>query len=157
MNENIKIKPSLKPIYVNLSTEGIIVAIGVYMAVKHVSLYIVVAFIGVGTLLVLLALIKNYFFYLSTTYIVGRDYIQRVTKFVRTKTTDIPTQNIRAIDIEQGIVERIFHIGTVKIATAATKGYELLLERVDNPFVLKYDIEKLIMQQENTQQEAQNE
>ena len=151
MNENITVKPSLKPIYVNLSTEAVIIAISIYMAVKHASLYIVATFIGIGTLLVLLALIKNYFFYLSTTYIIGRDYIQRVTKFVRTKTTDIPTQNIRAIDVEQDIIERIFHIGTVKIATAATKGYELLLERVDNPFVLKYDIEKLIMQQESTQ------
>ena len=62
------------------------------------------------------------------------------------KTTDIPTQNIRAIDIEQGLFERIFKIGTVKIATAATKGYELAMQNVDNPYVVKYNIEHLIGQ-----------
>lgn len=50
--------------------------------------------------------------------------------------------NIRNIEIEQSLIQRMFNVGTLRIASAAHSGFEIEISGIKNPLMLKDMINK---------------
>ncbi len=102
---------------------------------QRVRLY---GLIATAVLLVLIAVFKRIYL----TVMVTDDKLIISEGIIAKHTKEIFIQDIRAIDIRQNVLERIFNFGDVMIATSATAGYEVVLDNIGAPSRLKAEIEK---------------
>lgn len=58
------------------------------------------------------------------------------------RSVKIRYEDIRSVETEQTIIERILNIGTVEVGTSATGGIEIVFEGVDSPQELQILIQK---------------
>jgi len=63
--------------------------------------------------------------------------------FFSKKVKEIKKNDIRTVEIDQSFIDRLLNIGTLKIATPATAGYEIVFFGLKNPSAVKMKIEKL--------------
>lgn len=52
---------------------------------------------------------------------------------IRTKTTQVRYEDVRSVELEQTLLERMLHIGEVEVATAATGGTEIKIQGIAAP------------------------
>ena len=67
---------------------------------------------------------------------------QRERRLQMRELTGSIAQDIRSIDVKQNILQRLFHLGNVYIATAATGEPEVSLEGITHP----HDVKKTIIE-----------
>jgi uncharacterized membrane protein YdbT with pleckstrin-like domain len=63
--------------------------------------------------------------------------------FFSKKVKEIKKSDIRSVEIDQSFIDRLLNIGTLKIATPATSGYEIVFFGLKNPKGVKSKVEKL--------------
>jgi len=63
--------------------------------------------------------------------------------FFSKKIKEIKKTDIRSVEIDQSFIDRLLNIGTLKIATPATSGYEIIFYGLRNPASVKSKIEQL--------------
>ena len=68
----------------------------------------------------------------ATRYTITRRRVIRRTGYLRRVQQEVQTRDVREVQLHQGPIERLFGVGTVEIATAATAKRELLIAKVPN-------------------------
>jgi len=68
----------------------------------------------------------------ATRYTITRRRVIRRTGYLRRVHQEVQTRDVREVQLHQGPIERLFGVGTVEIATAATAKRELLIAKVPN-------------------------
>jgi len=68
----------------------------------------------------------------ATRYTITRRRVIRRTGYLRRVHQEVQTRHVREVQLHQGPIERLFGVGTVEIATAATAERELLIAKVPN-------------------------
>ncbi len=136
--ENI-VKPTKKNIYFDI-TALIATLIAAFVINNPVGTTVCL----IIAVLFIINFLKHFIYYISTTYVISSEYIEKKHALLGVRKTSIPTTDIRAIDVEQSLGGRILGVGEIKLATAATKGYEMVMPNVDNPYILAQDIEHVI-------------
>ncbi|GEM_PF-4639065 len=133
------VKPTKKNFYFDIAIliAALIVALFVNNSVGIIICLIIDIFFFI-------LFLKHFSYYLSTTYIISPEYVEKRHVLIGMQKTSIPIADIRAIDVEQTLGGRILNVGKIKLATAATKGYEMIMLNVDNPYILAQDIESVI-------------
>ncbi len=58
-------------------------------------------------------------------------------------TNEIQLRHIRAINVRQGIIERLLGIGTIEMSSAAGGGVEVLFKGIRDPYGMKEKIRNL--------------
>jgi membrane protein YdbS with pleckstrin-like domain len=81
----------------------------------------------------------------NRVYRVFKDRVEMTSGIVSRSTSEVRVNNIRTVAMEQGIIERIFGLGTVKIGSAGTDGYEVVFFGVTSPSRVK-DIVRQVQQ-----------
>ena len=66
----------------------------------------------------------------ATRYTITRRRVIRRTGYLRRVQQEVHTRDVREVQLHQGPIERLFGVGTVEVATAATAERELLIARV---------------------------
>ena len=93
---------------------------------------------GIGLLLIIYAILdRNTRVYTHTT----RKVMAKVGIISR-KTHEISIRDVRTINMNQGILERIFGLGSVQIGSAGTGGVEVEFKGVTNPLEVRDAIRK---------------
>lgn len=82
----------------------------------------------------------------SLIFRVYEDRIALEEGILSKKYTELFIRDIRAVNVSQGILQRICHIGNIMIATAGTMGYELSINGLPEPILIK----NLIFEQGST-------
>jgi len=90
-------------------------------------------FIGIG----LLVLIYVFFLKKSYTYTVSNKRVTMRKGIISRKTSEAWIDDIRSIDMTQGIFERLFSLGSIGIGTAGHAGIEVEFTHINNPTKVK--------------------
>lgn len=90
-----------------------------------------------GLVIILLALGTIAIDWMANLYIVDLTTIESREGILSKKKMRINIKDIRAIDMNQTIVQRLCVVGTVSLATAGTSGDEIIMERVAYPSELQ--------------------
>jgi putative membrane protein len=81
-----------------------------------------------GAIGVAISVLSGYVRWTTTTYSVSDDAIHHHTGFLGKRDTDIPLARVEAIDVHQGVLQRLFGVLAVEVQTgAAGKGGEISL------------------------------
>ncbi|MDH5638050.1 MAG: PH domain-containing protein [Nitrospinota bacterium] len=70
------------------------------------------------------------------------DHIHKRRGIISKVVTEVRYDNIRSVDSRQGILERIFGIGSVLIGSAGTSGYEIAQAGLENPDQIREEIKR---------------
>jgi uncharacterized membrane protein YdbT with pleckstrin-like domain len=57
--------------------------------------------------------------------------------FIGRHSVEISTSNIRTIQVSQSIMQRILDLGNLRIGSAATNDYEICVNNLPNPYVIR--------------------
>ena len=68
----------------------------------------------------------------ATRYTITRRRVIRRTGYLRRVQQEVQTRDVREMQLHQGPIERLFGVGTVEVATAATAERELVIAKVPN-------------------------
>ena len=103
-----------------------------------VLLILPVVTIPVSLILVLYAILdqKTKVFSLTTRKVMMQSGI------ISRKTSEVGMRDIRSINMSQGILERIFGLGTVQISSAGTGGIEVEFKGIKNPATVRDQVRK---------------
>ncbi len=94
--------------------------------------------ISTGVFIILVAIIAR----IRLEVIIRDDKLIIIEGIIAKHIREVFIRDIRAIDIRQNMIERMFGFGDVMIATSATAGYEIILQNIGAPHRLKEEIEK---------------
>ena len=98
---------------------------------------------GLGLLLVLCAIIDRY----RHKYYITNQHIGTETGLIARNTIEVRIGDVRSVNMKQGVFERLFKVGTIKIAAAGTDKYEVVLKGISKPEKIKNGVTRLIQQQ----------
>lgn len=80
--------------------------------------------------------------YFTTWYFSTEKKVYKKVGFIWSKVTSSKATEIENIEINQGVLQRIFfNMGTLKFNTAASLNYEIVMKRVGDPYTKKKLIE----------------
>jgi uncharacterized membrane protein YdbT with pleckstrin-like domain len=96
----------------------------------------------------ILAIWKKY----ALVFRVYEDRVSLEKGILSKKYTELFIKDIRTINVNQGITQRVFNIGNVMIATAGTFGYELSMYGLPGPV----NIKNLIIEQVSREHTSQD-
>ncbi len=82
--------------------------------------------------------------WLSHSYIVGPDGIEQRQGILSRDSTSIRLSDIRSINLKQGIIARLFNVGTLEFSSAGTDGIDIRFADVAGPLKIKRWIESLL-------------
>ena len=68
----------------------------------------------------------------ATRYTITQRRVIRRTGYLRRVQQEVQARDVREVQLHQGPLERLFGVGTVEVATAATAERELLIAKVPN-------------------------
>ncbi|HPC18618.1 MAG TPA: PH domain-containing protein [Kiritimatiellia bacterium] len=102
---------------------------------------ILILFFGLGLLFIIYALLDRN----TKQYTITSKRVMAKTGIISRHIGEVGIKDIRSINVNQGILERIFGVGTVEIASAGTAGVEVKFVGVSNPV----HIRDLIRQQKD--------
>ena len=77
----------------------------------------------------------------SVILIVKPDEIAVEQGFIKRTSIEISTRNIRTIQVNQSIIQRILNIGDLHVASAGTSGYEISIANMPDPYAIRNDIQ----------------
>lgn len=102
---------------------------GLYYVGHWIVGVLLLMFGGVGLLVIIYAILDRNakIFTLTTRKVMAQSGI------VSRKTSEVAMRDIRSINMSQGILERIFGLGTVQIGSAGHVGIEVELKGIQNP------------------------
>ena len=102
---------------------------GLYYIGHWIAGILLLMFWGLGLLVIIYAILdrKTKVFTLTTRKVMAQSGI------VSRKTSEVGMRDIRSINMSQGILERIFGLGTVQIGSAGHAGIEVELKGIQNP------------------------
>jgi uncharacterized membrane protein YdbT with pleckstrin-like domain len=79
---------------------------------------------------------------LCVTLIVKADEVALEKGFIKRYSIEISTKNIRTIQVNQSIIQRMLNIGDIKVASAGTGEYEISAANLPNPYAIRDKIQK---------------
>ena len=79
----------------------------------------------------------------STLLTIKSDEITLETGLLSRNSTEVKIRDIKTIDVQQSLVNRMLGIGRLRIATAGTEGWEIVVEGVEAPNDIRNMIQKL--------------
>ena len=92
--------------------------------------------IGIGLIIIIIALLDRK----SRIYTVTNKRVSLKWGILSRHTNEVGTSDIRSIGLNQGMLERMFGLGTVHVASAGTEGVEVYFGGINNP----EEVQKLI-------------
>lgn len=122
--------------------------------------------IKIFILIILIAMMVSGFFFgkaiihrISNKLTITEKRIIYETGFIARKIKEIKKDNIRTIEIDQTVLERLFDIGTIKLATAGTGKYEIEFHGAKHPKKLekKLKASKKKIEEEKKKKEKEKE
>lgn len=116
----------------------------------HVShkYYIGSHIIGVLLWIILIGFLINLSAYLQAKrrrYYVTNLRIIVEEGFLSRSQTEIRARDIKLVQVYQSVMERLFNLGTINLATAGTNGIEVSLVGIENLNVVKTQLDQLIL------------
>lgn len=85
---------------------------------------------------------KFLWIYAANRYAVTADAVEMAYGIIARKTARVSIAHIRTIDVEQSLLQRLLRVGTVKLATAGTQEFDLILRHVATPVALQLEIQR---------------
>ena len=79
----------------------------------------------------------------STLLTIKSDELTLETGLLSRNSTEVKIRDIKTIDVQQSLVHRMLDIGRVRVATAGTEGWEIVVEGVEAPNDIRNMIQKL--------------
>lgn len=78
-------------------------------------------------------------------YVLSNKYAHRTEGLLKKDQTRIYYQNIRTVEVQQGLIGMLLNYGTVELSTAGSDGSEIVFENVANPELMQSVIEYMTM------------
>ena len=101
----------------------------------------VVAFIFLGTIIIPLAIILFIEIGVKANkYYVTNKRVIHEYKFLSRRLTSAQKKNITDVTLKQGVIDRMFGIGTLEINTAGSGNKEIIFKHISNPSKIKAKI-----------------
>ena len=101
-------------------------------------LFLLLAPLGIGLYFLIRWWIKNY----DTRLTLTDSLVIFERGILNTRTTEVRMVDIRAVEIDRTLVERILGTGTIRISSAASDGYEIEIMAMPNPEKVRRTIDK---------------
>ena len=95
--------------------------------------FVGIAAVGLGLLLLLGMWIKSK----QTKLLITQDYISVKKGILSRNTNEIPISSVTNIKTKQGVLDRLFNIGSITISSSATAGEEIILNNFEAPIEIK--------------------
>ena len=116
--------------------------LGIYLP-DFISVWVAV-FVILGSLLISLGIFVYVWFERTSHKLkITENKIIYEEGFFSKRIKEIKKTDIRSVEIDQSFIDRLLNIGTLKIATPATSGYEIIFYGLRNPSAVKSKIEQL--------------
>ncbi len=96
----------------------------------------------------ILSLYNLYYLRISNEYFFTNQRVLIKKGWLSTKTVSIHYDRITDISVTQNLLDRILKIGSISISTAGSEGYEVNLNHVSKPYLLKKKLFSLKQEQE---------
>ena len=90
---------------------------------------ILLLFFGIGLLFIIYALLDRN----TKLYTLTNKRVMAKAGIISRQVNEVGIRDIRSINVKQGILERLFGLGSVEIASAGTAGVEVKFTGVSNP------------------------
>lgn len=97
---------------------------------------------AVGVLVFLFYSLRFLYVFYANRYVVTPDAVQTFFGIIKRKKNMIYLADVRSIDTNQSIVERLFGVGTVSLGTAGTADYDVVLKHIGNPLKLEAELNR---------------
>ena len=79
----------------------------------------------------------------STLLTIRNDELTLETGLLSRNSTEVKIRDIKTIDVQQSLVNRMLDIGRIRVATAGTEGWEINIEGIEAPNDIRNMIQKL--------------
>jgi uncharacterized membrane protein YdbT with pleckstrin-like domain len=76
--------------------------------------------------------------------IVTDDAVYYKYAFINSMHKYVPAEAIRTVDVEQDLWGRLLNVGRIKIGTAATRGWEIIMDNIDAPAKQQEEISSVL-------------
>jgi len=96
----------------------------------------------VGVLLFFYYALRFLYIYYANRYVISADSVMVHQGLIKRKKNTIKLQDVRSVDTDQSIIERLFKVGTVSLGTAGTAGFDVILKYVANPTDLEEELNR---------------
>ena len=73
--------------------------------------------------------------------VVRRDEVAFERGILNRQSTEIGFEDIRTVDVTQTLIQRIFNLGNISIASSGTGGYEIFVKNMPDPNVIRDEIQ----------------
>ena len=74
--------------------------------------------------------------------VVRRDEVAFERGILNRKSTEIGFEDIRTVDVTQTLMQRIFNLGNISIASSGTGGYEIFIKNMPDPNDIRDEIQE---------------
>lgn len=98
---------------------------------------------GLGLLVILIAIIDRK----CKIFTITNKRVKSKAGIISRSIHEVFVKDIRSVNLQQGILERLFGLGTVNIGSAGTAGIEVSFKGISQPMEIKEKIQKLKGQQ----------
>ncbi|MFQ6677296.1 MAG: PH domain-containing protein [Fidelibacterota bacterium] len=111
--------------------------------INYLFIYIIggilILLYGLGSLIILFAIIDRK----CKIFTLTNKRIKSKTGIISRSIHEVFARDIRSVNLNQGILERIFDIGSVNVGSAGTAGIEVSFKGISKPARIKDKIQKL--------------
>ncbi len=104
---------------------------------------------AMGGVVIAITTAKMVYVYLANRYRITDELVESQYGIIARRSATISIDDIRAIDVNQGIIDRILDVGTLELSTAGTAGVDCKLLSVARPMKYKEEIARRRDQAEN--------
>lgn len=73
--------------------------------------------------------------------VVRRDEVAFETGILKRNSTEIGFEDIRTVNVSQTLLQRVFNLGNLSIASSGTSDYEILVKNMPNPNEIRDEIQ----------------
>ncbi|MBP7510007.1 MAG: PH domain-containing protein [Prolixibacteraceae bacterium] len=110
-----------------------------YYLVSYIISVLLIPAYGLGLLLLLYFLLDRHCKVFTTT----NKRVRSKTGIISRSIHEVSIKDIRSVNLQQGILERLFGLGSINIGSAGTAGIEVSFKGVINPTMVKEKIQEL--------------
>jgi len=98
---------------------------------------------GLGLLVILIAIIDRK----SKVFTITNKRVKSKAGIISRSIHEVFVKDIRSVNLQQGVLERLFGLGTINVGSAGTAGIEVSFKGILQPIEIKEKIQKLKEQQ----------
>jgi membrane protein YdbS with pleckstrin-like domain len=110
---------------------------------SYLGTYIIGSFLapvaGIGLFMIIYAILDRHF----KEYTITTRRVKTKSGIISRTIDEVLLKNIRSVNVNQGIIERLFGLGTINIGSAGTSGIEVSFAGISNPIGIKNELQKL--------------